>query len=504
MDDGIWDHFCRVATRREGAVALTHGERAISFGALMREAEALAARLPLGPGDRAVLRMANGLPFALAAAAVWRRGAIPVLVNAEAPATHLTHAVATTEAAILLTDDPAAAGDARSTPSEVARGLWLAVGAAADPGRPAAPRGLNDIGSIVFTSGSTGRPKGVVQRAATLIDGAARIGAALGYREDDAILCPIPFAFDYGWGQFLTMMTTGLPLVLPEPRNAFGLCAALERHRPTVLAGVPAVYAELAFGLAPIADTARDSIRLLTNTGSKIPAPVLDRLVALFPGADLSLNYGLTETYRSAMLPVALARSRPESVGRAAPGVVLKVLRADGSPAAPGEEGEIVHAGAGVFDGYWNDPERSASVLTEVTLDSGAVLRAVRTGDFGHFDEDGLLYLHGRRDRQIKCMGVLVSPEEVEQALYQTGLLREVAITAAEHLTFGSLITAHVVPMDDTVTDKALVKALREKARAAMSAYMQPRAFVRHAALPRNANAKVDYAALARAAAPKD
>jgi acyl-coenzyme A synthetase/AMP-(fatty) acid ligase len=256
---------------------------------------------------------------------------------------------------------------------------------------------------------------------------------------------------------------------------------------------VPAVFAELAFGLAPIAETPRDRIRLITNTGSKIPGPVFERLLELFPQADLSLNYGLTETYRSAMLPVALAREKRSAVGHPAPGVTLLVLREDGTRAAPEEEGEIVHAGPGVFEGYWNDPERTARVRFEMVLETGERLPAVRTGDFGRFGTDGLLYVHGRRDRQIKCMGVRVSPDEIEQHLYDTGLLREVAITAPEHEMFGALITAHVVPSDPDLPEKKFVQALRKAARQTMSVYMQPRVYVLHSVLPRNANAKIDY-----------
>src|SRR5262249_29299823 len=150
------------------------------------------------------------------------------------------------------------------------------------------------------------------------------------------------------------------------------------------------VLADLLLGLAPLAKTNRDSIRLITNTGSKIPNMVFDALVEAFPNADISLNYGLTETYRCASLPFHLARSHPKSVGKPVPGVELIVFREDGIPAAVGEVGEIFHFGAGLFDGYWDDPDATRATRVFREKPDGGQAIGIRTGDFGHFGEDGL------------------------------------------------------------------------------------------------------------------
>lgn len=497
MSATLWQRFRQVAARQAADPAIRQGDRQIRFSGMLAQAAGWAQALPVGPGDRVVIAAHNSIDMASAVPGIWAKGAIPVLVHAEAPDSHLLHALEKTGAGVFLHDR-----------GRVVAGM--AAGKVALPLDEVAPARPTDApvqppeapGSIVFTSGSTGLPKGVVQAAATLAGGVDRVALALGYRPGDTILCPIPFAFDYGWGQLLSLLLGGYPLILPEPRGAIGLCAAIDRHRPSILAGVPAVFADLLAGLAPIREIDRSSVRLITNTGSRIPDPVRKGLVELFPDAALSLNYGLTETYRSATLPPALAASHPASVGHALPGVELSVLRPDGTEAAAGEEGEIIHRGAGVFLGYWAEPERSAQVLRPDpfwTDPDRPAPNAVFTGDLGHKDAEGRLYIHGRRDRQMKSMGVRVSPDEIEGLLMASGQLREAAVVARPNEMLGDLIVA-VVSLPEGSDEAAVLKALKRHARVMMSPYMQPRDWIVLAALPRNPNGKVDYPALKRLA----
>jgi acyl-CoA synthetase (AMP-forming)/AMP-acid ligase II len=185
----------------------------------------------------------------------------------------------------------------------------------------------------------------------------------------------------------------------------------------------------------------------------------------------------MTETYRSAGLPVDLARQHPESVGFAYPGVSLNVLREDGTEAAPGETGEIVHRGTGVFLGYWGNPEASAKVRRPDPLwplDGIAPPMAVFSGDLGWKDEQGLLYIKGRRDRLIKSMGVRVSPDEIEAIIRRSGLVRDVAVVGVPHELMGEMVVAAI-----TVPDQAedVIRALKVFARDTMSNFMQPREY---------------------------
>ena len=484
MEHPAWTAFDTTATARGDHPAILHGSEQVSYTRLRAQARDWSATLPITPGDRAVLCGENGIPLVAATLGIWRAGGIPVWVNADAPPAHLSRAIAQTGATCLISDRADATADCP-----------VFTAAKATAANPPAQVAEDAIGSIVYTSGSTGLPKGVVQQATTLIDGATRVATALGYVQDDRILCPVPFAFDYGWGQLLSMAFSGIPLVLPEPRNAFGICAALTDHRPTIFAGVPAVFTNLLSGLSPIRDVSRGSVRLITNTGSRIPATVFGTLTDVFPEAAISLNYGLTESYRSATLPTGLAQAKPHSVGAALPGAQIAVLRPDSTPCDPGETGQILHRGAGTFAGYWNDPARTAEVLIPDPLSPGDM--AVRTGDLGYLDEDGHLTIIGRQDRQIKSMGVRVSPDEIETILLETGLIAELAITSRPDDMLGEMVVACVVPHpgDDTT---AMLKTLKREARARLSPFMTPRLYPLYDALPRNPNGKVDYPTLKR------
>lgn len=494
MSVTLWSRFEAIARTRGAAPAVIHGETIVSFETLLEDAlqwSGLAAE-GVAPGDRVAICAENSAATLAAAAGIWRCGAIPTWVHADAPQGHLEHAADVADVALILTDRDVTN---RAEIADRARPL-----SPPDPGpRPNPARQPGSApGSILFTSGSTGRPKGAVQAAATLEDGARRMQTLFGYSDEDRILCPIPFAFDYGWGQALSMLLTGVTLVLPQPRNAFGLCEALAAHRPTVLAAVPALLADLVSGLSPIRETPRDSLRLITNTGSKIPATLWETVLELFPDAAISLNYGLTETYRSASLPPEMAREAPDCVGWPVPGVDLAVLRPDGTRCAPEEEGEIVHRGAGVFLGYWGEPDRTAKALRPDPLwphPELAAPMAVFTGDLGRMDAAGRLFVHGRSDRQLKSMGVRVSPDEIEALVLESGLVAAVGVTAKPHDVIGDFITACVV-LPDGADEKEVLKALKRHARAEMSPYMQPRLWLTLAALPRTPSGKTDYARL--------
>ncbi|HNO14221.1 MAG TPA: AMP-binding protein, partial [Accumulibacter sp.] len=180
----------------------------------------------------------------------------------------------------------------------------------------------------------------------------------------------------------------------------------------------------------------------------------------------------------------------------------ILVLREDGSPCAPNEPGELVHRGALVGMGYWNDHEKTAERYKPLPTntpgrDAGLVLPeiAVFSGDTVRRDEEGFLYFIGRRDEMMKTSGYRVSPTEVEEVIYATRLVGECVAFGVEHAALGQAIQVIATPAaGDSLDTTALLADCRNR----MPAYMVPAGIiVRSGPLPRNPNGKIDRKALA-------
>lgn len=469
--------FLEIVSARGDAPAIIHGRDVFSFAGIDRMSRRMAddfLREGAARQTGILLAVPNSVQVAAAVLAAWRIGAFPVFVSPMAPAGHVARGRDLTQAAVVLGDAPPLSADpVTGTPEPVTE---------------------DETGSVVFTSGSTGAPKGVMQTAANLLSGARRVGRLNGYAATERILCPVPFSHDYGWGQLLSCLCLGITLVLPATEGVQAMADAIAVHRPTFIAGTPAVYAGMVYGISDIRKQDTGSVRKGSSTGAHLPPELVAGLQDLFPGIAIYANYGLTETYRSACLLPSERTGREASVGRAIEGVTLLVVDDRGQPLPSGQEGEIVHAGAGVCAGYVNDPERTAQARRMVMLE-GRETPAIFTGDIGRLDADGYLTLTGRRDRLIKTMDVRVSLDEVEKTLGAAGLTERVAAVDLPDRILGRRIVAYVIP-------RAGVDAarIRQEARARLSKYQLPRTFHAVASLPMTPSGKIDYLSLRKMA----
>ena len=233
-----------------------------------------------------------------------------------------------------------------------------------------------------------------------------------------------------------------------------------------------------------------------------MPRETLAALRSRLPKTKPYLMYGLTEAFRSTYLPPGEVDRRPDSIGKAIPNAEILVLRDDGSPCAPNEPGELVHRGALVGMGYWNDHEKTAERYKPLPSgtpgrEAGLVLPelAVFSGDTVRQDEDGFLYFIGRRDEMMKTSGYRVSPTEVEEVIYATRLVGECVAFGVDHDQLGQAIQVIATPAregGDFDTTELLAECRR-----LMPAYMVPAHIdVREGPLPRNPNGKIDRKAL--------
>ena len=344
------------------------------------------------------------------------------------------------------------------------------------------------LAAILYTSGSTGRPKGVMLSHANLWLGAVSVAHYLGLERDDVTLAVLPLSFDYGQNQLLSTWYAGgavVPLDYLTPRDVIKACV---RHQVTTLAAVPPLWVQLVEQDWP--PEVVIVMRRLTNSGGALTADLVRTLRHIFPKSRLFPMYGLTEAFRSTYLDPSLVDTHPTSMGKAIPFAEILVINDAGEIAADGEEGELVHCGPLVAQGYWQDPERTAERFRPAPEGSVHGGTAVWSGDRVRRDADGLLYFVGRRDAMIKSAGNRISPQEVEEAAIASGYADEAVALGVTDARLGQAIHLVVRGGGD---DDALRKALRRD----LPNFMQPQVIRWVDAMPLNPNGKIDRALLA-------
>lgn len=250
----------------------------------------------------------------------------------------------------------------------------------------------SDMASIIYTSGSTGKPKGVVLSHCNLLMGAKSVAQYLKNRSSDRILSVLPLSFDYGLNQITTAFYSGATGILINYLLPQDIISIVEQENITGLAAVPSLWIQL----AQLDWSKNMSLRYITNSGGGMPRSTLNLLRKKLPHTEVFLMYGFTEAFRSTFLPPQEIDIRPDSIGKAIPNAKVLVLREDGSSCAPNEPGELVHCGALVSMGYWNDPERTAErfrPLLQCETRSTVPELAVWSGDTVRVDEEGFYIL---------------------------------------------------------------------------------------------------------------
>jgi len=356
---------------------------------------------------------------------------------------------------------------------------------------PASNHDPDELAAILYTSGSTGKPKGVMLSHANMWLGAVSVAHYLKLSRKDRTLAVLPLSFDYGQSQLLSTWYAGgrvVPLDYLFPRDVVKAC---ERHAITTLAAVPPLWIQLCE--AEWSDAARNGLQRLTNSGGALTQSLVTRLRTLFPKARLYPMYGLTEAFRSTFLDPALADAHPTSMGRAIPFAEILVIDDDGAPCRDGEEGELVHCGPLVAQGYWRDAGRTAERFRPAPAASKYGGTAVWSGDRVVRDDGGLLYFVGRRDAMIKSSGNRISPHEIEEAALATDLVSEAVAIGIPHETFGDAIHLIVRGTNGGEATDTLAKALASE----LPRFMQPHAIHWRSEIPRNPNGKTDRVALA-------
>lgn len=359
------------------------------------------------------------------------------------------------------------------------------------------PRIDQDIAAILYTSGSTGQPKGVILSHRNMMAGASSVTSYLGNTSQDRILAVLPLSFDAGLSQLTTAFSAGAVVALIEYLLPRDVLRAVVRYRITGLTAVPPLWNLLSRLEWP--DEAAQTLRYIASTGGAMPVATTKALRQRLPATLLYLMYGLTEAFRSTYLPPDQVDKRPTSIGKAIPNAEILVINEAGNICAPGEAGELVHRGALVSLGYWNDPEKTSERFRPYRCQNAALPLteiAVWSGDQVVMDEEGYLYFISRKDEMIKTSGYRVSPTEIEEVAYSSGLVTGAVALGAPHPLLGQAIVLVVSPATQTADRVRLAAELLKLCQRELPNFMTPAQVLVEDTLPHNSNGKLDRKAL--------
>jgi malonyl-CoA/methylmalonyl-CoA synthetase len=453
------------------------GTETLTFGDLDARSNRLARLLTrhgLCRGDRLAVYLANRLEFVDVLLASVKLGLVLVPINILYREREIAHILGDAEPRAVVTTRGAFDAFAGASPLDVAE---LTARAEAEPsGRVGVPLDGGAAAAIVYTSGTTGRSKGAVLSHDNFLANTANLVTCWRITRDDRYLAVLPLFHVHGLGNgLMTWLASGCRMRLVERFDAQRAADWFLTFQPTLFFGVPTVYVRLLELPRELAYVIGARMRLFVSGSAPLPPSVFDEFRTRF-GHTILERYGMSETLMNLSNPYAGER-RAGSVGMPLPGLSTRIIRPDGTEAAPGEVGELLVRGPNVFSGYWRQPEATAAAFADGWF---------RTGDLAERSEDGYYTLRGRRTDLIISGGFNIYPREIEELLLEVPGVREAVVVGVADVRRGELPVAYLV------TDQSIdPSALEDRCRGALASFKVPRAFVRVDALPRTALGKV-------------
>jgi len=466
------------------ATAIVVGGRSVGRAELAAHADALAGWLASAgarAGEPLAALLPNGLPFATLLHAVDRLDAVLLPLNLRLTPRELTFQLRDAGARLLLYDarGAGALAVAAKTAAHEATGVEVLRLPENLPPRAAAPtesRSLDAPLALLYTSGTTGRPKGVPLSHRNFLASAEAAARHLGSRPDDRWLACMPLFHVGGLSILLRAALAALPVVVHERFDPEAASHALDTEEITLVSLVPTMLERLldARGKRP----APPRLRCVLLGGGPAPRALVERAAKL--GFPLAPTYGLTEAASQVATLRPTGAADPTRDGlEPLPGTELRILAEQGRSAGPGEPGEILVRGPTVMRGYANRPDETRRVLRDGWL---------HTGDLGHLDARGRLFVLDRRRDLIVSGGENVYPAEVEAALLEHPDVLEAGVAGIADAAFGRRPAAWLVLRPGrTLAAKELERFCRQR----LAGYKVPVRYLCIENLPRNAAGKL-------------
>ncbi|MET8865778.1 long-chain fatty acid--CoA ligase [Nonomuraea sp. NPDC004580] len=458
-------------------VAVSYRGREHTYRELLERVHRLASALGVRRGDRVAFLGANQPAMVETFFAAGLLGAVFVPLNTRLAEPELRFILDDAEAAVLVLGEER---DGAGLPGRhVGGAAYEELVASGSPEPIDAPVSQDDVCLIMYTSGTTGRPKGAMLTHANLTWNAVNLLVDVPLAHDEVVLISAPMFHIAALAQTLIpCVLKGGRAVLEPSFDVERTYDLIERERVTVMFGVPSMFGFLTRSPRwPTADLS--SLRHLLCGGAPVPEPLIRTYQER--GLTFLQGYGMTET-----APGALFLGAEHSVDKAGSAGVpcffsdVRLVASDGSPAAPGQPGELYVQGPNVMRGYWRRPEETAKVLSEDGW--------FRSGDVGVADEDGYVRISDRINDVIISGGENIYPAEVESALYEHPAVAECAVIGVADERWGEVGKALVVLRAGVATSPDdLLKHLDGR----LARYKIPKYLEFVAELPKNAAGKL-------------
>jgi acyl-CoA synthetase (AMP-forming)/AMP-acid ligase II len=504
--DNFGDLFWKAAALTPEKVALEQGHRTVTYGELeerTQRAAGLLRRLGVGPGDKVFLLLPNDYRLPECFFGALRAGAVVVPANIRLGAETLVYIASHSDSVVMI-----AHAELREKAERVLaevpaiRHALIMDGAMSGaepyderlaqspPGFATIPADPNGPALLMYTSGSTGRPKGcLLSHASQWWQARSSVRTLLLDEEDKALVMGPLYHANALWVCLLPMLYVGGSLAILPGFDPPAVLAAIDRYRPTYTSGTPSMFSLLLAQREALARYDVSSMRLMLCGSAPVPDELMTALYERFH-CEVVEGYGLTEGGANVESPRWGIR-KLGSAGLPVPDVEIRVVGIDdpSRECRPGEVGELWTRSPANAIGYYKQPDVTAERFTSDGW--------LRTGDLVRRDDQGYLYICGRKDDMMNCGGENVYPKEVETILLQHPQVEEVCVVAVPHKVKGEAPVAWVVLRSPGA---ATEQEIRQFFLRRGPAYAHPRRVFFIERLPVSGTNKIDRMSLAKEA----
>ena len=477
------------AVQQPAGVAIVDERGSLTFADMHRRTNALArawSQAGIGPGDGVAILCRNHRGIVEATVACAKLGAGAIFLNTAFAGPQVATVCDREQPRAIVYDQ-----DLADVAREAARGRlgfvsWTGGGGPAgaprveqlietgDPSELPVPETRGRV--VILTSGTTGVPKGATRRQPASLDPAAALLASIPLRARERTVIAAPMFHSWGFAHLVLAIAMGSTLVLRRTFDAEATLRAMDDHGATALVVVPVMLQRmLELGEKAIARHDLGALRVIAASGSALPGELATRVMDVF--GDVLYNlYGSTEVAWATVATPADLRAAPGTAGRPVRGTVVRLYDGAGRRVSGRQPGRIFVGNEMVFEGY--------------TGGGGKPMRdgLLASGDIGHFDSDGRLFVDGRVDEMIVSGGENVFPREVEDLVARLDGVDDVAVIGVDDERFGQRLKAFVVLADGATLSRRDVK---DHVRSGLAAFKVPRDVVFVVELPRTATGKV-------------